>query len=84
MNSIVKVLFIAGGTLCVALGMLGIFLPVLPTTPFLLLATFCYARSSARLHEWLLTNRWFGEYLKNYHKGWGVRFRDKVVALVLI
>lgn len=84
MNSVVKVLFIVGGTLSVALGMLGIILPVLPTTPFLLLAAFCYARSSARLHEWLLTNRWFGEYLKNYYKGRGMRFRDKVLALVLM
>jgi uncharacterized membrane protein YbaN (DUF454 family) len=84
MNSILRLFFIGAGTGCVALGVLGIFLPVLPTTPFLLLAAFCYARSSERLHRWLLTNRWFGDYLRNYHEGRGMRLRDKVLALVVM
>jgi uncharacterized membrane protein YbaN (DUF454 family) len=83
-SSVVKAALIVGGTLAVILGTLGIFLPVLPTTPFLLLAAFCYARSSERLHGWLLTNRWFGEYLSNYYEGRGMRRRDKIVALALI
>jgi uncharacterized protein len=84
MDSLVKTCLIVVGSLCVALGVLGIFLPVLPTTPFLLLAAFCYARSSQRLHEWLLENRWFGEYLKNYHEGHGMRLRHKVLALAVM
>lgn len=84
MNAIIKACFITAGTLCVALGVLGIFLPVLPTTPFLLLAAFCYARSSERLHRWLLTNRWFGEYLRNYHEDRRMRLRDKIVVLAVL
>ncbi len=75
---------IACGTFCAGLGFIGIFLPVLPTTPFLLLAAFCYARSSKRLYHWLLTNPWFGEYLKNYHEGRGMRVRHKALALILM
>jgi len=50
----------------VALAVLGLFLPVLPTTPFLLLAAVCYARSSERFYHCLVTNRWFGAYIRNY------------------
>jgi len=72
------------GTLFVALGSLGLFLPVLPTTPFLLLAAACYARGSARLYNWLLTNRWFGHYISNYREGKGISLRHKVMALTLL
>ena len=72
------------GTLFVGLGLVGIFLPVLPTTPFLLLAAVCYARSSQRFYDWLLNNRWFGEYIRNYREGKGVHLRHKVSALVLL
>ncbi len=84
MNSLAKIFLIATGTLCVGLGFIGVFLPVLPTTPFLLLAAFCYARSSKSLHHWLLTNRCFGEYFKNYHERRGMRLRHKVLALIVM
>jgi len=84
MNMFVRAVLIAGGTLFVALGFIGIFVPGLPTTPFLLLAAWCYARSSERFHRWLLNNRWFGEYIKNYQEGRGMRLRDKVVALLMM
>lgn len=54
------------GILCVALGVLGIFLPLLPTTPFLLLAAFLFARSSDRLHSYLMNHKILGEYISNY------------------
>ncbi len=60
------------------------FLPLLPTTVFLLLAAYCYARSSPRLYEWLLTNRYFGEYIRNYREGRGMPLRHKVLTLVLL
>ena len=59
-------------------------LPILPTTPFLLLAAYCYARSSEPFYDWLLTNRLFGEYLRNYRAGRGITLRHKVFTLALL
>ena len=75
---------IAGGSACVALGVVGIFLPILPTTPFLLLAAVCYARSSKRLYHWLLANRWFGAYIRNYREGRGISRSHKTAVLLLL
>ncbi len=72
------------GSLCVALGAVGVFVPVLPTTPFLLLAAFFYARSSARCHRWLLGNRAFGPYLRRYLEDRAMLRRDKVLTLVFL
>jgi hypothetical protein len=83
-KQIVQFLLIAGGTICVALGTLGVFVPVLPTTPFLLLAAFFYAHSSERFHRWLLGNHWFGQYIKNYQQGRGILLRDKIITLIAL
>ena len=72
------------GCVAVALGVLGIFLPLLPTTPFLLLASACFARGSSRLHNWLQTNRVFGKYLRDYENGKGIPLRGKVWILVFM
>jgi len=53
------------GTISLVFGVIGIFLPILPTTPFLLLAAACYARSSERFYNKLMNNKWFGNYIKN-------------------
>jgi uncharacterized protein len=84
MNRLLKPVLIVAGTLCVALGVLGIFLPLLPTTPFLLLAAACYARSSPRLLHWLNHNRWFGEHIRNYREGRGIPLREKILAIAAI
>ena len=84
MNPLTRILLIAGGTLCVALAVLGLFLPMLPTTPFLLLAAVCYARSSERFYHWLVTNRWFGAYIRNYREGRGIPLWHKVLAISLL
>lgn len=84
MRKLTRTLLIVIGTLCVALGALGLFLPVLPTTPFLLLATVLYARSSERFYNWLMTNRWFGEYIRNYREGKGIPIKQKALTLLLL
>ena len=79
-----KSLFLICGGLCVLCALIGMAVPVLPTTPFLLLAVFFFARSSKRAHDWLLHNRWFGSYIRRYHEGHGIALRDKIVTLFLL
>ncbi|OPZ25849.1 MAG: Inner membrane protein YbaN [Lentisphaerae bacterium ADurb.BinA184] len=79
-----RALLVGIGTAAVGLGVIGIFLPVLPTTPFLLLAAACYARGSRRFYVWLMTNRWCGESIRNYREGRGVPLRQKVLTLALL
>ncbi len=79
-----RFLLVAGGTLAVALGIIGIFLPLLPTTPFLLLAAFFYARGSERFYAWLIGNRWLGDYLRRYREGRSMTRRHKAITLALL
>ena len=79
-----KALLIFLGTVCVGLGVLGMFLPLLPTTVFLLMAAYCYSRSSERFHNWLLGNRWFGPYISNYKSGRGISMRQKISTIALL
>lgn len=80
-NRAIRALLIVAGSIALGLGTVGIFIPVLPTTPFLLLAAACYMRSSERLLNWLLNNRWFGQYIKNYQEGKGIPKKTKIIAL---
>jgi hypothetical protein len=77
-------LLIGAGTLCVGLGIIGVFVPILPTTPFLLLAAACYMRSSKRFYQWLINNRIFGAYVRNYIEGRGMPLRIKIFTIVLL
>ena len=79
-----KAVLIFAGTMCVALGVLGMFLPLLPTTVFLLMAAYCYSRSSERFHNWLLNNRWCGAYIKNYKSGKGISMRQKISTITVL
>lgn len=83
-NPVRRALLVSAGTLCAALGVIGVFVPVLPTTPLLLLAAACYARSSKRMYRWLLGNRLFGEHLRRYRSGEGLPLAWKVSTLVLL
>lgn len=76
--------FILAGTIFLALGVVGIVLPILPTTPFLLLAAACYYKGSERMHRWMLNNRWFGGYIRNYKEGRRMSLRAKVFTLSLL
>jgi len=78
-----KGLLVSVGVLSVGLATAGIFLPLLPTTPFLLLAAACFIRSSDRLYRWLITRKWFGPYIKNYREHKVITKRAKVVILLL-
>jgi len=83
-NSLIRKVLIVAGTLFVGLGIVGIFLPILPTTPFLLLAAACYARSSERFYRWLLNHRWFGKYIRTYQEGKGIPVKAKALSISLI
>lgn len=80
----VRHLLTAAGVVCVALALIGIVLPLLPTTPFLLLAAACFARSSPRLDDWLHHNRLFGPYLRAYRAGHGIPLPAKVSIIALL
>jgi len=80
-SSLRKWTLIIAGTFFVGFGIIGIFLPLLPTTPFLLLAAACYARSSKRFYNWLLNNKWFGNYIKNYRERKGIPLKIKILSI---
>lgn len=79
-----KAILIFLGTVCVGLGLLGIFLPLMPTTVFLLMAAYCYSHSSERFHTWLLNNRFCGKYISNYKSGRGISIRQKVTTIAVL
>ncbi len=83
-NKFTKWILIIAGIFFLVLGIIGIFLPILPTTPFLLLATACFARSSKRFYNWLINNKWIGAYIKNYREGKGVPLKIKIFTISLL
>ena len=72
------------GTLSLVLGVLGIFVPLLPTTCFLLIAAWCYARSSSRLYDRLMRARWIGPYLRRYRDERAIPVHVKTASLVMM
>lgn len=72
------------GVASLVLGIIGIVLPLLPTTPFLLLAAACFARSSDKFYQWLITHPWFGEYIENYRSGRGIALKAKIITICLL
>ena len=80
----VRVLFFIAGSITLAFGTIGIVLPILPTTPFLLASIACYLRSSERMTHWMLTNKYFGKYIKNYREGKGIPLKTKIFAISLL
>jgi uncharacterized protein len=77
-------LLITGGILSLALGIIGAFLPLLPTVPLVLLSAFCFARSSEKLHSWLISNRYFGPIVRNFESGRGIPRRIKIRAIIML
>jgi len=83
-NKFIRILLLILGTISLILGILGIILPLLPTTPFLLLTAICYAKSSDKFYNWLLNNRLFGRYIKNYRSGNGIPLNIKISTISLL
>ena len=83
-NPIAKILWILLGSFFVMIGAIGAVIPGLPTTLFLILAAACYIRSSQKLYDWLITNKTFGPYLKDYREGKGIPRRAKKIALIMM
>lgn len=79
-----KMLWNVVGSIALVLAILGIFLPLLPTTPFLLLASACYLRGSERMHRWLLAHPLFGDYIRNMQENRGIPLKAKVIAILLM
>ena len=83
-NKALRLLLLVIGWLSVVLGVIGIFLPVLPTTPFLLLAAACFARTSPKFYNWLVGHPRLGKYIVYYLEGKGLPLKAKVYTITLI
>lgn len=83
-NKIKKQVYILIGIICVILGVIGIIVPLLPTTPFLLLAAWLFARSSGKLYHWLMYNKVFGKYINDYVNNKKISLSVKLVTLTLL
>ena len=79
-----RIIWAAGGLISMALAFVGVFLPLLPTVPFLLLAAFCFARSSERLHHWLLSHPTFGPPIADWQDSGAISLRAKRLATLSI
>jgi len=80
----VRAIWVIGGWLSFALGMIGVVLPLLPTVPFMLLAAFCFARGSERFHDWLVNHRRFGPAIRDWHESGAISRKGKIAAVVAI
>jgi uncharacterized membrane protein YbaN (DUF454 family) len=81
---IYRYLYFMSGVLLVAIGVIGIFLPVLPTTIFLILASACFIKSSPKANEWLRNHKILGMYIKNYQDGTGLTVKSKIFNIIFL
>lgn len=79
-----RYLYFISGVLLVAIGVIGIFLPILPTTIFLILASACFIKSSSKANEWLRNHKILGMYIKNYQDGTGLTPKSKIINITLL
>ena len=79
-----KYLLITLGSICLVLGVIGIFLPLLPTTPFLLLAAALYVRSSERLYQWLIHQKYLGNYIRNFREHRAIPLHAKILSISMV
>ena len=79
-----KYILIVLGSISLALGVIGIFLPLLPTTPFLLLAAALYVRSSEELYNWLIHQKYLGTYIRNFREHKAIPLHAKIISVTLV
>lgn len=84
MTNIKKIIAISGGCIFLSLGVVGIFLPLVPTTPFLLLAAGCFLHSSKRLYTWLISHRILGNYIRYYLQYRAIPLKAKILKIILL
>ena len=80
-NKLSRVFWFSLGMIFTGIGLIGVVIPGLPTTPLMILAAACFAKSSQRFYDWIINNRMFGEHVKNYREGNGIPKRSKPVIL---
>ena len=83
-DKVKRTIYVFIGTIFLVIGAIDVVIPVLPTTPFLLLAAACYLRGPDRLHHWMINTRIFGEFIRNYREGKGITFRNKLLTIALL
>lgn len=79
-----KLLFVVLGCISLGLGVIGVFFPILPTTPFLLLTAFLFAQSSSKLHDWLLHHKYLGSYIKDFLEYKSISLRVKIFSISML
>lgn len=84
MSLAVKALLISIGTLSIILGVIGIVIPLLPTTPLILLGAACYIKSSEKLYQKLLKNKWLGGYIKDFREKNGISRKNKIISITMM
>lgn len=79
-----KIIFNILGFFFVGLGIVGIFIPLLPTTIFLIIAAYFFAKSSEKYYNWLISNKYFGKFIKDYREGKGVPLKAKTISITIL
>ncbi len=84
MRQLSQPIYVTLGVVSLLVGLIGVFLPLLPTTPFVLLAAYFFSRSSGRLHQWLLRHRVFGSIIRDWESNGAIRPKAKLIAVTMI
>lgn len=79
-----KIIYVVLGCICLGLGAIGVVLPILPTTPFLMVSAVCFAKSSERLHNWFLSTKLYKKHLESYVKGEGMTIKTKLSIMITV
>jgi uncharacterized membrane protein YbaN (DUF454 family) len=83
-SKLARISWLIGGSISVSVGLIGIIVPGLPTTVFMLIAAACFYRSSQRFYDWIISHKLFGHHVKNYREGKGMPKRAKVMAFLFM